>query len=164
MAKGKAYSRRSKAQQRKIDRYISRFYGTTKTDHSQALRDIREGRAHPFARSEDARVPNRFRLPNLVNAAWRNIRAQLGDHLGWKGQRSDDHVRENLRRASTVALIAIANATEDELTVWAEAGASNRLTDKQREREALDAHPGWGKKDVGFFDTYTRWHSVFWYH
>lgn len=109
------------------------------------------------------RIPREFRNAELADLAWKNMRAILGNFIGWKGTESDDFVHDNLSRASDEALLAISQATENELTAWAAAGASDKLSSKKREQEALDAHPGWGKKDVGFWSN-RKWHSIFWYH
>lgn len=148
-----------------LSRKVRDRYASAGQEWGLSRKSVREmynrGTYNPGGRGDNA-IPRKFR--DIYTQAWKNMRAHLGDHLGWKGARSDEHIKANLKRASPAALLAIANATEDELTVWAEAGASSQLTDKQRERQALDAHPGWNRKDVGFFDSHKRWHSVFWYH
>ena len=109
-------------------------------------------------------MPARLRGMEWEDAAFINMRSSLGGRERWQGERSDDEIEENIRHASPLALYAMSDATENELVTWAKAGSTPDMPDNQREREALQAHPGWHREDVGFFDSGSRWHSVFWYH
>jgi len=162
MARAKKWSDLSKSTR---ERYYALATGPPfHMSQSAARHAYNRGTWNPGSPDAIQRVPRKFRDTDLADMAFINARSHLGDRARWQGERSDDEIERNIHHASDVALAAMAHATENELVTWAQAGSKPELSDSQREREALKAHPGWHKEDVGYFDSRSNWHSVFWYH
>ena len=175
MARGKNYRDLSPASKRKLDSKIRRYYGDSKSDRDRALRDRREGKWTPNARSTVRQVPQRLSrqalnypefLPagvgnDLRDAALRNMDNQLGDRVNKYGEIAVYNrftVIDGIGEANTDALIRLASATESQLI-----DAAAWQADKQRPDRPEKGTPKW-VRDMGWTDSDGRWHNLAWYH